>query len=239
MTEVVPSQRDRGDRAEFRRGVFAILPLWLGAIPFAIAYAILARHSGLSIVETWSLSLLVFAGAAQLAFVDLVSENASWLAILLTVLLLNLRHILYGLSLNDVMPAETQPRRRLLAYFMTDESYGITIRDYLDGRGSPAFFFGASTSLFAGFAVATLAGATIGRYIPDPERIGLDFVFPLSFLALLLPLLRRRTDLLVAAIAGTTALALSRVTTGGITVLVSTIVAAAAGVLISPRYESS
>lgn len=223
------AKHDGIDRAELRRGFVAIMPLWLGAAPFALAFAVLARERGLSALETWLLSAVVFAGAAQLAFIDLVGENAEAIAILGTVLLLNLRHILYGLSLNDVMPAMTRPNRPLLAYFLTDESYGLTIRDYRDSRGSPAFMFGASVSLFLCFATATLVGLTLGQFIPDPDGIGLDFVFPLSYLALLLPLLRKRTDLLIAAIAGCSALALSSVTSGGVTVLVSTIIAAAIG----------
>lgn len=225
------------DRAEFRRGFFAILPLWLGAAPFAFAFAVLARERGLSALETWLLSAIVFAGAAQLAFIDLVGDHAGAIAILGTVLLLNLRHVLYGLSLNNVMPAETRPRRPLLAFFMTDESYGLTIRDYLDGRGSPAFFFGSGVSLFAGFTAATAAGATMSRLIPDPEGIGLDFVFPLCYLAILLPLLRKRVDLLVAAVGGGLALGLSQVTTGGITVLIATSAAAALGALLNARAK--
>jgi 4-azaleucine resistance transporter AzlC len=227
------------DRAEIRRGFVAIMPLWLGSIPFAFAFAVLARERGLTAIETWLLSALVFGGAAQLAFIDLVGEHAASIVILGTVLLLNLRHILYGLSLNDMMPAETTPKRPLLAHILTDEAFGLTIREYRDGRGSPAFFFGAGVSLYLCFIVATLVGVTLSRFIPDPERIGLDFVFPLSYLAILLPLLRKRTDLLVAAAGGCLALTLSRVTSGGITVLTSTSAAAALGAALKARTRRS
>jgi predicted branched-subunit amino acid permease len=217
------------DRGEFRRGFFGIIPLWFGVIPFAFAYSLVATTSGLSAVETLALSLFVFAGSAQLAFANLAGEHAGALVILATVLLLNLRHILYGLSLNDYLPVHPCPQRPILAYFMTDESYGFTIRDYRDGRGSPGFLFGASVSLFLSFAIATVAGVSAGRLIPSPERLGLDFVFPLSFMALLLPLLRKRLDLLVAAVAGASAFGLSREFSGGITILISTMLAASMG----------
>ena len=161
--------------------------------------------------------------------------SRAWIAILATVLLLNLRHVLYGLSLNEVLPARTRPPRPVLAHFLTDENYGLTIKDYLDGRGSAGFMFGSGVSLLGCFVTATVAGVALGNYIPDSERLGLDFVFPLTFLALLLPLIRLRRDLLVAAIAGAAAVALSRITSGGVTILVATVLAAGAGALLPAR----
>lgn len=209
-----------------------MLPLWLGVVPFALAFGILARNSGLSVVETQALSVLVFAGSAQLAMVNLVKDGAGGAAILLTVLLLNLRHFLYGLSLNRHLPVRTRPARPVLAATMTDESYGLAIRAYLAGRGSDGFFFGASFSLFVSYAAATLAGALLGSRLPDPERLGLDVVFPLSFLALLLPMLRTRTDLGVALAVGILALALSQTFSGGVVILTATIGGATLGTIL-------
>jgi 4-azaleucine resistance transporter AzlC len=239
VTETDHAREGRIDRAEFRRGFVAIMPLWLGSIPFAIAYAILAQESGLTGFETISLSLFVMAGAAQLAFIDLAADNAAGIAILATVLLLNLRHVLYGLSLNEALPARTRPPRPVLAHFLTDENYGLTIKDYRDGRGSPGFMFGSGVSLLGCFVAATVAGVALGNYIPDSERLGLDFVFPLTFLALLLPLIRLRRDLLVAAIAGGVAIVLSRITSGGVTILIATGLAAGAGALLPARVPAT
>src|SRR4051812_18537420 len=91
---------------EIRRGFAAMLPLWLGVVPFAFAFALLARTNGFSIVETQALSVLLFAGSAQLAFVNEAKDNAGAIALLATVLLLNLRHVLYGISLSVHLPAK-------------------------------------------------------------------------------------------------------------------------------------
>jgi 4-azaleucine resistance transporter AzlC len=227
------------DRTEFRRGFVAIMPLWLGSVPFALAFALLARERGLSALETWALSAIVFAGAAQLAFIDLVGEHASEIAILGTVLLLNLRHVLYGLSLNEHLPAKTEPPRPALAVYLTDESYGITIRDYLAGRGSPGFLFGASASLYLCFMLSVTAGVLFGGLIPDPERIGLPFVFPLAYLALLLPMIRSKTDVLIALVAASASLIVGRFAGGGITILISTSAAAALGATLRQRERAS
>jgi 4-azaleucine resistance transporter AzlC len=220
---------------QLRHGAVTMLPLWTGVVPFGIAFGVLARAAGYSLPETQGFSLFIFAGAAQVASVTLTSQSAGAVAILLTTLLLNLRHVLYGLSLGTVLPERVRPPRPVLAYFLTDEAYGLTIRQYLDGGGGPLFLLGAELSLFLAFNLATLVGGALGSLIPDPSRIGLDFVFPLTFLALLLPLLRTRAGVLVALLSGACALVLSHVVAGGPTVLISTLLAASAGVLLHGR----
>jgi 4-azaleucine resistance transporter AzlC len=199
----------------FRHGFRAMMPLWLGVVPFGLAYAVLARDAGLSLVETQALSALVFAGSAQVSAVGLFGRGAGGLEIVLTTFLLNVRHVLYGMSLGRVVPM-TRRERLVGAYFLTDEAYGVSV-----ARGARSFGFvlGAELSLFLVWNAATLAGALLGGVIPDPERIGVDFVFPVAFLALLVPLLRRRVDVLVAVVAGVAAWSLAKGLPGGLPVL--------------------
>src|SRR5215472_14379294 len=195
--------------AGFRRGFLTTIVLWPGVIPFGIAFAIVAHAGGFSLVETQALSLLVFAGAAQLITVTLAMSGVAAIPIVLTAFLLNLRHVLYGLSLSRWLPGATRPPRGILAFFLTDESYGLTIKAFLDQYGNDAFLFGSQLSLFGSWNVATLAGSLLGALLPNPYHIGLDFIFPLAFLALLVPLLRNwqsvvvaLTSVAVAAVAG-------------------------------------
>ncbi|HEY2776885.1 MAG TPA: AzlC family ABC transporter permease [Gaiellaceae bacterium] len=199
----------------FRHGFRAMMPLWLGVAPFALAYAVLARDAGLSIVETQALSILVFAGSAQVSAVGLFGRGASGLEVVLTTFLLNVRHVLYGMSLGRGVPM-TRRERLLGAYLLTDEAYGVSVAR---GARSFAFVLGTEVSLFAIWNVTTLVGALVGGVIPDPERLGVDFVFPVAFLALLVPLLRLRVDLAVAAVAGIAAWLLSKWAPGGLPVL--------------------
>ena len=231
----IPS--DRGFRDEVRNGFVAVMPLWPGGIPFGITFAILARESGYSAFETQLMSLLVYAGSAQMAMVTLAAGGAGALAIVLTALTLNLRHILYGLSANRQIGVAERPRRSILAFFLTDESYGMTTRAWLAGRGSAAFMLGAGLSLYIEFNLSTLAGILFGSLLPDVERIGLDIIFPLWFLALLLPLLRTRRHLLVAAVAATIALLAGQTLSGGVTILLATVAAALTGVALERRSE--
>jgi 4-azaleucine resistance transporter AzlC len=223
---------DGAYRSDFRRGFLTTMLLWPGVMAFGLAFAILAHAAGFSVLETQALSFLVFAGASQVATVSLAASGAAPLAIVLTVLLLNLRHLLYSLSLVRRLGRPSRPPRGVLAYFLTDESFGLTTRAFLDGTGSDAFLFGSEISLFSSFNAATLAGSLLGSLLPNPQSIGLDFIFPLTFLALLVPLLRSWRHVLVALFAAAVAFVISRVGASGIAVLVAAVTAAGLGALL-------
>jgi 4-azaleucine resistance transporter AzlC len=218
--------------ALFRRGAIAIVPLWAGVAPFGLAFGILARAAGYSILQTQAFSIFVFAGASEVAAVTLTMAGATGIAIVLTALLLNLRHVLYGLSLSGLLRMQSLAARFLVPFVMTDESYGLTVKEYLDGQGGPAFLAGAGLSLYAAFNLATLAGAILGTALPDLQSLGLDLIFPLTFLALLVPLLRTWTQVAVAAVSGGLALGLSHLIPAGTTILISAVAASALGTVL-------
>jgi 4-azaleucine resistance transporter AzlC len=219
--------------AGFRRGFLTTIVLWPGVIPFGIAFAIVAHAGGFSLVETQALSLLVFAGASQLITVTLAMAGVATIPIVLTAFLLNLRHVLYGLSLSRWFSGATRPPRGILAYFLTDESYGLTVRAFLDNNGSDAFLFGSEISLFSSWNVATLAGSLLGTLLPNPYHIGLDFIFPLVFLALLVPLLRSFRYVVVALTSVAVAAVASHFAAGGVAVLAAGVCAAGLGALLA------
>ena len=205
-------------RTGFWRGFLAIAPLWLGVVPFGIVYAVIARDAGLSLVETQALSLFVFAGSAQFSAAGLFATGASAVGIVLTTFLLNVRHVLYGLSLGRRIPLPGW-RRPTAAYFLTDEVFGVVA-----AQPSPAFpyLLGAEVSLFLFWNVATLGGAFLGAAIPDPTELGLDLLFPLAFLALLVPLVRTRVELAVGVASGILAYAVAQLTTSaGVPIVVT------------------
>ncbi len=227
-----PATAGDGYGGDFRRGFLTTMVLWPGVAPFGIAFAIVAHTGGFSLLETQALSLLVFAGASQLTTVTLAMSGTEALPIVLTAFLLNLRHLLYGLSLSRRFGERTRPPRGILAFFMTDESYGLTTKAFLDGSGSDAFFFGSELCLFSSWNVATLAGSLLGTLLPNPYHIGLDFVFPLVFLALLVPLLRSWRYVVVALIGVVVAVVVSHYAASGVAVLAAGVTASGAGVLL-------
>jgi 4-azaleucine resistance transporter AzlC len=205
------------DRGPFAAGFAAMVPLWLGVVPFGVAYAVIARDAGLSVLETQALSALVFAGSAQISAAGLFGAGAAGIEIVFTTFMLNVRHVLYGLSLGRSISLRGW-RRPTAAYFLTDEAYGVVAARR---ERSFEFLLGAELSLFVTWNAATLVGALLGATIPDPERLGVDLVFPLAFLALLVPLLRTRVELAVAVASGAVAYGLDRVLPGGLPIIVA------------------
>ena len=213
-----------------------MLPLWLGVAPFAVAYAVTARAAHLSLLETQFMSLTVFAGASQFAAAGLFGQGVGGLSIIATTFLLNVRHVLYGLSLAQQLPISGW-RRLLAAQFLTDEAYGVTIAagPKQPGGLSLAFLLGAELSLYFVWNLFTLVGSLAGAFIPDPRAVGADVVFPLAFLGLLVPLLVGRREVLVAVCSGLLAWGVSRTLPGGLTVLIAGVGGALLGAFLSTR----
>jgi len=220
----------RGSGA-FGRGFRALAPLWLGVVPFGLAYAVTARGAGLSLLETQALSALVFAGSAQFSAVGLLAGGTAGAEVVLTTFLLNVRHVLYGLSLARTLPLSRR-ERPVAAFFLTDEAFGIVAGAR---ERSFAFLLGAELSLFAVWNLATLAGFLAGAAIPDPARLGVDLIFPLAFLALLILLVRSHTELAVALASGALAFVLARALPFGLSILLTGIAGSLLGAFLTRR----
>jgi 4-azaleucine resistance transporter AzlC len=220
---------------EVLRGFRSIIPLWLGVIPFALAYAVSARGAGLGLLDTQLMSVLVFAGSAQFSAVGLFAAGASGVEIVLTTLLLNVRHVLYGLSLSRQLPL-LPGQKWVAAYLLTDEAYGMALAE---PRPSFAYLLGAELSIFVPWNLFTLAGSLIGQGLPDPHRLGVDFVFPLAFLVLLVPMLRGSVEIAVAVLSGGLAFGVSRVLPGGVALLIAGVVGSLVGALLTVERPAS
>ena len=227
-----PMTEQRTRRADLRRGFVALLPLWPSTAAIGVAYALVCRAEGLSAVEAQLLSLIVFSGAAQFAFVDLLSKEAGILALTGTVLLLNARHVLYGLAINRWLARPPGAPRPLISFFIVDESFGVAEREAQAGPTGGQYLLGAGLSLYAAWNLSTLAGLIAGGVVEIPDEAGLDFVFPLSFVALTLPLVRRWPHVAAVAVAALSAALVSRVANSGLTVLAASIAAVAVGAVL-------
>jgi 4-azaleucine resistance transporter AzlC len=202
---------------KFFLGFRAVVPLWAGMIPFGLAYAVTARSAGLSIFETQLMSMIVFAGSSQFSAAGLFLSGALPVTIILTTFVINVRHTLYSLSLSQKMQLSL-PQRMFGAHFLTDEAFGMTIAH---NQLNFPFLLGAEMSVFVSWNLSTLAGSLISQAIPDPVALGIDFIFPLSFLAMLILLLKSRLDILISAVAGISAFILSNLlgVNSGLTIL--------------------
>jgi predicted branched-subunit amino acid permease len=167
----------------FMRGFRAILPLWLGAAPFAVAYSIAAQKIGLSPLEIQWMSLTVSSAAVQMSIVQLLFAGASPLTILATAIAMSLHHLLYGLSLAKRMKM-SRLEKATTAYFLTDAAYGLTVADR--GNENAIFLWGAEMSMFLVWNLFTALGLLLGQLIFVPPSAHLDVVAPLTFFILLI-----------------------------------------------------
>lgn len=230
----------RGSTRDGLRGFRAALPLWLGIVPFGVAFGMMARSAGFSVFEAQLMSITVFAGSAQLQAVALLSAGAGVAGIVTSTLLINLRHVLYGVALRERVHLSPLARA-LAAHLLTDEAFGVFAAA---GERSFAFLLGVELSMFLAWNAATLAGTCFGRLVPSPERYGVDFVFPLAFLTMLVLSVRSRRQLGVAALAAGLAFACKQALPGELTLLVAAGTSAAVGAALgapgpAPQQEIS
>jgi len=192
-----------------------MLPLWIGAIPVGIAYAASARAAGLSAGETQFMSLTVFSAAAQLSAVSLLASGTSAPLLVATAAALNVQALLLGLAAGRrIRPS--LPARLLAACFLTDAAYGVTAAGK---RFTLAGLLGAGASMYLAWNTGTALGLAAGGVFPSGRRLGLDFVAPLTFLAVLLPLVRTRAALCAALSAAAVTVLLLKIAPGGVAVL--------------------
>ena len=188
-------------------GVKAVLPILLGVTPFALIAGLSAINAGFSKFEALGMSCIVFAGASQLAAVDLVSQNAPAVVIVLTALVINLRFCMYSASLSSHFNGLPLPLRGLLAYLLTDQAYAVTIVAFSNERKKfkHCFYLGAAIALWVTWQAGTTVGVFLGALIPSSWS--LDFAVPLTFLVLLLSAITTRPAFIAAVMAGFLALA--------------------------------
>jgi len=191
----------------FRAGVQAEIPLLIGVFPFGLIYGALALNAGLSLPAAQMMSSIVFAGSAQFITAQLVHDAVPGFVIVLTIAVVNLRHMLYSASLAPYLAALPTRWKVLLSYLLTDEAYAPTIIHYEKNGITPSahwFLLGAGAALWLDWQISTALGIFLGAAIP--EEWSLDFALPLTFIAMVVPVLKNRAAIAAALSAGLVAL---------------------------------
>ncbi len=174
-----------------------------GAIPFGLIYGVLAVKAGMSPLLAIAIASIVFAGSAQFMLTQLVAAATPGALMVLSVFVINLRHALYSAALADKLQPLSLRWKALLAYLLTDEAYAAVIRRF-DSNVSPGtrhwFLFGAGFGLWFVWQLACVAGVLLGGQIP--AHWSLDFAGTLTFIAIVVPLLRDRATWAAMFVAG-------------------------------------
>lgn len=189
-------------RQEFFNGVRDALPLLVGIIPFGLIFGALAISAGIPPAVTQSFSFIVYAGSAQFIALGLIVKGSSVLVIVLTILIVNLRHLLYSANISPYLLHLPLRWKAGIAWLLSDEAFAVASARYQrnDLKLAHWYTLGAGLTLFISWQLSTLGGVLFGARIP--ESWSLDFVIPLTFIAILAVSIKDRFELIVAGIAG-------------------------------------
>ncbi len=188
----------------FLAGTKATIPLMLGVVPFGLICGAVCVDAGMPEWGAMNMSVIIFAGASQLAATQLLSEHAPLAVVILTALVINARFLMYSASIAPHFAGIHPLRKCMLAFMLTDQAYAMSIIRYSEPDGERidkiAYFLGTAVFMAFSFNFSTMLGAYLGAFIP-PEW-DLDFAIPLTFTALVIPAVKDRPTLLAAVIAG-------------------------------------
>ncbi|MDJ0886536.1 MAG: AzlC family ABC transporter permease [Desulfobacterales bacterium] len=219
----------------FTEGLSAGWPICLGYIPIGMAFGILAQKAGLTPLQIGLMSIMVFAGSSQFIAVSMLAAGASAPAIIATTFMVNLRHILMSSALAVYLRSTHRGLLALFAYGVTDESFAVNLPRFRSQHwGLPrALVVNQAANLT--WLVSTVAGGVGGRFIPE-GALGIDYALIAMFICLLIYQIRKRIHLLTAAMAGLIAVSLALLLPGNSYIVIASMAAATAGVLIQRQW---
>lgn len=207
----------------------------IGALPFAIITGAVTVNAGISPVNSFLMSILISAGASQIAAIDLIVKNAPMIVVILTGLMINLRLVMYSASIAPHLQEAGFWKKFLLSFILFDQSYAVSIMEFSRKDSTVhriSFYLGASLTVLLIWQTGIIAGILLGGSIP--ASWSLDFAVPLTFLFLLITILRGK-PMLLAAIAA----AFVAVGAGGLPFNLNIILGALAGIAMGYWAERS
>jgi predicted branched-subunit amino acid permease len=192
--------------AQFWAGVQGVFPLLVGDFPFGLIYGAMAIKGGIPLPAAQAMSSLVFAGSAQFMIAQMVTAAVPGLVITLAIIVINLRHALYSASIAPYIQHLNDKWKLVLSYILTDEAYVTAVTRYEKVGVTPLghwYYLGAGVSLWVVWQFSTFLGIQLGQVIPASWP--LDFFLPLTFIAMVIPILKDRPTIGAAFAAGAAA----------------------------------
>jgi 4-azaleucine resistance transporter AzlC len=226
-TEVMTEER--AGRSLLAEGLRQAAPIIMGYVPVGAAFGVLASKTGLSLLSTVLMSVFVYAGSAQLIAVAMFAAGLSPLAIVITTLVVNLRHVLMTAALSQYVRSWPKWQLALFAYEVTDESFALHSARFARGDRGRAVSFFINSIAHVCWVLASFVGYLSGSAIPDVKPLGLDFALPAMFIALLAMQVKNGLHVFVAGFTGLASIALMQSGADRWSVIIATIIGATVG----------
>ena len=187
----------------FKIGFFDVAPHLLSVIPFGIIFGAIGIELGFDPIMTYATSLIIFGGASQIVFLQLLSGGASSLIAITSVAVINSRHLLYGAVLSEYLDKLSLIKKLFISYFIVDQGFAVSNIYLKRNKEQPFNYYhlmGSGITLWLCWQVATILGIFLGSIVP--EELGLEFAIPLTFIAIIINELRKLDHLMVMIISG-------------------------------------
>ena len=186
----------------FLKGVIDVSPLMIPVVPFGLIFGVLAIDVGFTPLETMGMSLIIFGGASQIVLLQLFSGGASSLVIISSVGAVNSRHLLYGAVVSEHLSDLKLIWKIIISYFLIDQAFARSNEYFKKNKDENKYFHlvGGGATCWIIWQSTTFLGIILGAGIP--EKLGLSFAIPLTFLALLINDFRKFVNVFVIIVSG-------------------------------------
>ena len=190
----------------FLKGIMDVSPLMIPVVPFGLIFGILAIDIGFSPLATMGMSLIIFGGASQIILLQLFSGGASSLVIISSVGAVNSRHLLYGAVVSEHVSDLKIFWKIIISYFLIDQAFAVSNEYFKKNKEKNRYFhlIGGGFTCWIVWQTTTFLGIILGAAIP--EKLGLSFAVPLTFLAILVNDFRKMINVIVIIVSGLVAL---------------------------------
>jgi len=196
------------ERATWSDGVGAVSPILLGVIPFGLIFGVTAANADVPILAAWASSFIVFAGASQIAIVEVLDGGGAPAIAVLTAVIINARMLMYSADMGRYTANEPLATKLGVAYLLTDQAYLVSAHRFPDPSnaiGFVRFYLAGGLTLWITWQITTTTGILLGAAIP--ESWSLEFAIPLTFIALLVLAVKDKPGLVAAVVGGGVAVA--------------------------------
>ena len=175
-------------------------------VPFGLIFGVLAIDIGFSPLTTMAMSLIIFGGASQIILLQLFSGGASSLVIISSVGAVNSRHLLYGAVVSEHLSDLKLMWKIIISYFLIDQAFAVSNEYFKKNNEKNKYFhlIGGGFTCWIIWQSTTFLGIILGAAIP--EKLGLSFAVPLTFLAILINDFRKMINVIIIIVSGLVAL---------------------------------
>ena len=191
----------------FIKGVSAVAPHMLSVIPFGIICGAIGIEMGFDPYLVYAMSIIIFGGASQIVFLQLLSGGASTFIAITSVGVINSRHLLYGAVLSEYLEKLSLFKKFIISYFIVDQGFAESnkfLKKNKDQNHKHYHLLGTGITLWICWQISTILGIILGSFIP--EELGLKFAVPLTFIAILVNELRKPDQVIVILVSGISSL---------------------------------